>query len=66
MPVEITIDHWNPGKKKYRTETFCYGPRSCCYYRAGPTQKVPGRKGMVWEEADWVDEEATAHRDDDQ
>ena len=27
MPVEIIIDNWNPrGKKKYRFETFCYGP----------------------------------------
>jgi hypothetical protein len=27
---------------------------------------VPGRKGMTWEEADWVDEEATAHRGPDE
>jgi hypothetical protein len=65
MPVEITPDHWNPRVKRYRTETFCYGPKSCRVYRAGPTRKVQGRKpGMVWEEEDWVDEEATAHRDD--
>ncbi len=24
---------------------------------------MPGRKGMSWEDADWVDEDATAHRD---
>jgi len=23
---------------------------------------VPGREGMVWEEADWVDEDSTSHR----
>jgi hypothetical protein len=23
---------------------------------------VPGRKGMQWEEEDWVDEDATAQR----
>jgi len=40
-----------------RFETFCYGPKSCALYRAGPTRKVPGRKGMSWEEEDWVDEE---------
>jgi hypothetical protein len=28
----------------------------------GPTRKVPGRKGMTWEEADWVNKDATAHR----
>lgn len=66
MPVEMIIDHWNPGKKKYRFETFCYGPKSCPWYKAGPTRKVPGRKGMVYEEEDWVDEEATAHRGPDE
>jgi len=65
MPVEITPDQWNPGVKKYRTEPFCYGPKSCRLYKAGPTRKVQGRKaGMVWEEEDWVDEEATGHRED--
>ena len=62
MAVEIIIDHWNPRQKRYRTETFCYGPKSCAFYKAGPTRKVPGRKGMVWEEEDWVDEDATSHR----
>lgn len=65
MPVEITIDHWNPTQKRYRFETFCYGPKSCRLYRAGPTRKVPGRKGMSFEEEDWVDDDATAHRRDD-
>jgi len=62
MPVEITIDQWNPREKQYRTETFCYGPKSCTLYKAGPTRKVPGRKGMTWEEEDWVDEDAVSHR----
>lgn len=62
MPAEITVDQWNPSNKRYRFETFCYGPRACKFYRAGPTRKVPGRRGMVWEEEDWVDEEATSHR----
>ena len=29
MSVEITVDHWNPSQRRYRTETFCYGPKSC-------------------------------------
>ena len=62
MPVIITVDHWNPEQRQYRFETFCYGPKSCRFYRPGPTRKVPGRKGMTWEEEDWVDEDATAHR----
>jgi hypothetical protein len=61
MAVEMIIDHWNPDVRKYRTETFCYGPLSCRLYKAGPARKVPGRRGMVHEEADWVDEEETRH-----
>lgn len=66
MAVEIILDQWNPSKRKYRQETFCYGPKSCPSYRAGPTRKVPGRQGMTWEEEDWVDEDATAHRGQDE
>jgi hypothetical protein len=66
MAVEMIIDQWNPGQKRYRAETFCYGPKSCSIYKAGPTRKVPGRKGMSWEEEDWVDEDATAHRGPDE
>ncbi|HHP7234695.1 MAG TPA: hypothetical protein ACFCUC_08700 [Desulfobacterales bacterium] len=65
MPVEMIIDHWNPSKKRYRFETFCYGPKSCGFYRPGPARKVPGRKGMSYTEEDWVDEEASAHRGPD-
>lgn len=65
MPVEMIVDHWNPSQKRYRFETFCYGPKSCSFYKAGPTRKVPGRKGMSWEEEDWIDEDATAHRGPD-
>jgi hypothetical protein len=62
MAVEMTIDQWNPKEKRYRKETFCYGPKSCPKYQAGPIRKVPGRNGMTWVEEDWVDEEATSHR----
>jgi hypothetical protein len=66
MAVEIIIDHWNPDQRRYRAETFCYGPLSCSIYRAGPKRKVPGRRGMVYEEEDWVDENATSHRHPDE
>ena len=65
MAVEMIVDQWNPSVRRYRRETFCYGPKSCPLYRAGPTRKVPGRKGMSWEEEDWVDEDATAQRGPD-
>ena len=31
MPVEIIVDHWKPDIKRYRFETFCYGPFLCGY-----------------------------------
>lgn len=66
MPVELIVDHWNPSQKRYRFETFCYGPKDCVHYRAGAKRRVPGRKGMSYTEEDWVDEEATAHREPDE
>ena len=65
MPVEMIIDQWNPSQKRYRFETFCYGPKSCSLYRAGAARKVPGRKGMSYTEEDWVDEDATSQREPD-
>jgi hypothetical protein len=66
MAVEIIVDQWKPDRREHRFETFCYGPKSCPSYRPGPTRKVPGRKGMSWEEEDWVDEDAVAHRGPDE
>ena len=64
MPVEIIIDHWDRyGKRKYRYETFCYGPLNCKLYKAGPNRKVEGRNGVVWVEEDWVDEQNVEHRE---
>ena len=65
----MIVDQWNPSQKRYRFECFCHGPKSCSLYKAGPTRKVPGRKGMVWEEEeeeDRVDEDASAHRGEDE
>jgi hypothetical protein len=66
MAVEMIINQWNPSQKRYRYEMFCYGPKICSFYKAGPNRKVPGRKGMVWIEEDWVDEDAVSHRSMDE
>ena len=67
MPVEIIVDNWNPrGSRKYRFETFCYGPLSRKLYKAGPNRKVEGRNGVIYVEEDWVDEEMTGHREMDE
>jgi hypothetical protein len=62
MPVEMIIDQWKPDIRRYRHETFCYGPLSCRLYRAGPRRRVPGRRGMTWVEDDWVDDEEVRRR----
>jgi hypothetical protein len=66
MPVEMIVDQWKPEVRRYREETFCYGPLSCSVYRAGPQRSVPGRRGMTWIEDDWVDDEEVAHRAPDE
>jgi hypothetical protein len=67
MPVEIIVDNWNPrGRKKYRFETFCYGPLNCKLYKAGPNRKVEGRNSMVYVEEDWVDTMNVEHRGEDE
>jgi len=67
MPVEIIVDNWNPRvPRKYRFETFCYGPLSCKLHKPGPNRKVEGRKGMVYVEEDWVDQMAVEHRGEDE
>lgn len=48
MATEITVDKWNPSRKRWRLETHCYGPKDCPRYRAGAPRQVPGRKGDVW------------------
>lgn len=65
MPVEIILDKWNQSKKKYRFETFCYGPKSCKFYSSGPTRKVPGHGGLTYEIEDWIEDEMTSHRRED-
>jgi len=62
VPVEMIIDQWNPSRRRYRTETFCYGPLSCQLYQAGSARTVPGRRGMIYTEYDWVDDDVTSHR----
>ncbi len=66
MAVEMIIDQWDSSNVRYRRESFCYGPKSCRLYVAGPVRRVPGRKGMVWVEEDWVDEQETEHRGPDE
>jgi hypothetical protein len=39
MAVEIIVDHWNRQNRRYRFETFCYGPKSCYLSQSGSNPK---------------------------
>ena len=39
--VEIEFDFNRPKAKRYRSETFCYGPKSCPRYAMGAPREVP-------------------------
>ena len=62
MSIDIILDKWNPDHRKFRYETFCYGPNACEFYRAGRTRMVPWKGGPSVEIPDWWDKEATSHR----
>ncbi len=65
MVVEIVKDNWKGIVTGVREETFCYGPKSCAHYKAGPKRRAPGRGDAVYVEEDWIDADATAHRGPD-
>jgi len=47
MPVEMIIDQWNPSQKKYRFETFCYGPEIVFALPSRPNQESSRPQGNV-------------------
>lgn len=46
MPVEIIVDHWNPQRRRYRTETFAMDPCRVLYIGRG--QRARFRATMEW------------------
>jgi len=62
--VEI---EYNLGRvKRYRTETFCYGPKSCPLYEIGPARPVPYYGGLTTTDDGGLDDCLTGHRDYDE
>ena len=66
MAAEIIKDNWKGIVTGVREETFCYGPKSCMHYMAGPKRRAPGHGDAVYVEEDWIDTDATAHRGPDE
>jgi len=58
--VEIEYN-WGVSKK-YRFESFCYGPKSCPFYKMGKPRAVPYKdSGSVYDEG-WMDDLCTERR----
>jgi hypothetical protein len=48
--------------KRYRLETFCYGPKSCSHYAMGKPRNVPYRGGRSGVDDGCLDDIITDHR----
>ena len=63
--VEIQWD-FDKNIKKYRFETFCYGPKSCKFYKMGRPRSVPYKnRGSALDDG-CLDEICTEGRDEDE
>lgn len=62
--VEIQWD-FDRDVKKYRFESFCYGPKSCKNYKPGRSRAVPDKGGKSALDDGNLDEMLTDHRDFD-
>jgi len=60
--VEIQWD-FDRDIKKYRFETFCYGPKSCKYYKMGRPRSVPYKNRSSALDDGYLDELCTEGRD---
>jgi hypothetical protein len=60
--VEIQWD-FDRDIKKYRFETFCYGPKSCKYYKMGRPRSVPYKNRDSALDDGYLDELCTEGRD---
>lgn len=63
--VEIQWD-FDKDIKKYRFETFCYGPKSCRFYKMGRPRSVPYKNREADVDYGYLDELCTEGRDEDE
>lgn len=52
--------------RKYRFESFCYGPKSCEFYDMGKPRAVPYKDRGTFYDEGWLDEICTDNRDYDE
>ena len=61
--VEIQWD-FDRNIKRYRFESFCYGPKTCKLYRMGRARTVPYRGRPSALDDGWLDDLCTENRDE--
>lgn len=62
--VEVQWD-FDKNIKKYRFETFCYGPKSCKFYKMGRARSVPYKNRGFAIDDGYLDELCTQGRDEE-
>lgn len=60
--ANVTIEYNWGVSRKFRFESFCYGPKSCKYYKMGKARAVPDKQiGTIYDEG-WLDDICTENR----
>jgi len=60
--ANVTIEYDWGKSQKYRFESFCYGPKSCKFYKMGKPRAVPYKgRGSNYDEG-WLDDICTERR----
>lgn len=65
--LSLAKEEWDFDKniKKYRFETFCYGPKACKFYKMGRPRSVPYKNRGAAIDDGCLDELCTEGRDED-
>jgi hypothetical protein len=63
--VEIEFDFNRPKAKRYRSETFCYGPKSCPLYAMVEPREVPYKDKWPSLDTGFLDSSITSGRGED-
>jgi hypothetical protein len=61
----VEIEYKFDRVKRYRKETFCYGPRSCPFYNMGPPREVQYFDSFPSMDDGWLDELCIERRGDE-
>lgn len=64
--ADVTIEYNWGVSQKHRYESFCYGPKSCKYYKMGKPRAVPDKQYGSFYDEGWLDDICTENRGEDE